>query len=71
MNEGKRKAKGQGRVSKIAVMGLLERHSEKGHSTVKTEIVPDISRSTLHRKVKERVEAGSEDTQMRYHRIED
>ena len=60
MHEGKRKAKGRGTVGKVAVMGLLARHTEAGHSQVRTEIIPDISRPTLHRKVKDHVESGAE-----------
>jgi transposase-like protein len=39
---------------------LLERHSEVGHSTVKTDIVPNITRPTMQAKVREHVESGSE-----------
>ncbi len=60
MHKNARKVKGTGGVGKVAVMGLLERHSEQGHSTVKTEIVPNTSRSMLHGKVREHVESGSE-----------
>lgn len=39
MHAGKRKAKGRGTVGKAIVMGLLERHTEKKHSTVRTVVV--------------------------------
>jgi transposase-like protein len=42
MHKGKRKAKGSGTVGKVAVMGLLDRHSREFRYT----IVPDIRRST-------------------------
>ncbi len=60
MHKGKREAKGRGTVGKTPVMGLLERHSENGHSTVRTEVVPDIKAETLQGKVKEYVEKGSD-----------
>jgi transposase-like protein len=60
MHKGVRKAKGRGTAGKTIVMGLLERHSEVGHSTVKTDIVPNITRPTMQAKVREHVESGSE-----------
>lgn len=42
-----RKIKGTGGMGKVAVMGLLERHSKKGHSTVKVSVVPDRKKQTL------------------------
>ena len=54
MHPGARKAKGRGTVGKAVVMGLLERHGE-----VRTEVVPNIVKRTLHEKVKEHVEPGS------------
>lgn len=60
MHKGARKAKGGGVVGKTAVMGLLERHSEQGHSTVKIEVVAETNKATLQGKVREHVEAGSE-----------
>ena len=55
-----RKVNGRGGAGKTIVMGLLERHSEKGHSTVKTEIEPNTKTETLQNKVREHVEAGSD-----------
>ena len=54
MHPGARRAKGRGTVGKAVVMGLLERHGE-----VRTEVVPNIVRGTLHEKVREHVEPGS------------
>ena len=54
MHPGARKAKGRGTVGKAVVMGLLERHGE-----VRTEVVPNIVRRTLHEKVREHVQPGS------------
>jgi transposase-like protein len=54
MHAGARKAKGRGTVGKAVVMGLLERHGE-----VRTEVVSDIRRGTLHPEVKKHVEPGS------------
>lgn len=60
MHKGARKAAGRGANGKTAVMGLLERHSETGHSTVRTEVVAETSKATLQGKVKEHVETGSD-----------
>jgi transposase-like protein len=62
MHKGKRaqKIKGRGPMGKTAVMGLLERHGEDGHSTVKTKMVPNVKRKSLSPEVREHVEAGSE-----------
>jgi Transposase zinc-ribbon domain/ISXO2-like transposase domain len=38
---------GTGPANKTAVMGLLERHSDKKHSQVRTAVVRDIQRTTL------------------------
>jgi transposase-like protein len=59
MHKGKRKAKGRGVVGKAAVMGLLERHGEKGKSKVRTFVVDNTKRRTLQPVVREHVEAGS------------
>ncbi|HEY8750807.1 MAG TPA: IS1595 family transposase [Tepidisphaeraceae bacterium] len=59
MHKGKRKAKGRGVVGKAAVMGLLERHSEKGKSKVRTFVVDNTKRKTLQPVVRTHVEAGS------------
>ncbi len=49
------KIRGRGASGKIAVMGLLERHGE-----VRTKVVPDTKKRTLHVEVRENVEPGSE-----------
>jgi transposase-like protein len=49
-----RKIHGTGGSGKVAVMGLLERHGE-----VRTMVVPNVRRKSLHREVSKHVEAGS------------
>jgi transposase-like protein len=62
MHKSKReeKIKGTGGMGKAAVMGLLERHGENGHSRVKTKVVPNVRRRTLSPQVREHVIEGSE-----------
>lgn len=57
MHKSKREKiiKGRGTIGKVAVMGLLERHTGK----VQTKIIPDTSRKTIPPAVRESVEAGS------------
>src|SRR5579872_6391342 len=57
MHVSKRRAKitGTGGVGKVAVMGLLERHGK-----VKTSVLPDVQRRTLHAEIMENVEVGSQ-----------
>jgi transposase-like protein len=55
MHPGKRKAKGRGAAGKAVVMGLLERHGE-----VRTFVVDNTKRTTLHPVVKQHVEKGSQ-----------
>jgi transposase-like protein len=43
-----------------AVMGLLERHDGKKHSTVRAAVVPDRKRQTLHEVIHKNVEPGSQ-----------
>jgi transposase-like protein len=52
--------KGTGGAGKTAVMGLLERHGPDGHSRVRTKIVPNVRRRTLHREIRDNVQEGSE-----------
>jgi len=72
MHKGKRAEKitGRGPMGKTAVMGLLERHGEDGHSTIKVaKVVPNTKRKSLSPEVRAHVEAGSEvftDTLMSY-----
>lgn len=62
MHRSKReqKIKGTGGMGKAAVMGLLERHGEDGHSTVRTKVVPNVRRRTLAPEVREHVKTGAE-----------
>src|SRR5579864_950670 len=62
MHKDKRALKitGTGGMGKVAVMGLLERHGEDGHSKVKAKVVPNVRRKTLAPEVREHVEEGSE-----------
>jgi len=46
---------GTGGAGKVAVMGLLERHGE-----VRTSVLPDVQRQTLHGRIQEHVEPGSQ-----------
>jgi transposase-like protein len=72
MHKGKRAEKitGRGPMGKTAVMGLLERHGEDGHSTIKVaKVVPNTKRKSLSPEVRAHVEEGSEiftDTLMSY-----
>jgi transposase-like protein len=49
-----------GMVGKTAVMGLLERHGEDGHSKVRAAVVPNVKRSTLSPAVRSNIAPGSE-----------
>jgi transposase-like protein len=49
---------GTGGKGKVAVFGLLERHSE-GKSRVRAQVVPNRWKETLHPIIKENVETGS------------
>jgi transposase-like protein len=62
MHKGKRKLKitGRGGMGKVAVMGLLERHGEDGHSKVEAKVVRNVKRKTLAPEIRERIEEGSE-----------
>jgi transposase-like protein len=57
-----RKAKitGTGGMGKVAVMGLLERHGKDETSQVRTKVLRNVQRSTLHGHIRENVEPGSE-----------
>ena len=56
----KRRITGTGGKDKTAVLGVLERHTpEKGHSTVKTAVVGNRKKKTLHIEVKKHVQAGA------------
>jgi transposase-like protein len=62
MHKGRREQKitGTGGAGKTAVMGLLERHGEDGHSKVRAKVVPNVRRKTLSPEVRENVAEGSE-----------
>jgi transposase-like protein len=62
MHQDKRAEKitGTGGSGKAAVMGLLERHGEDGHSRVKAKVVPNVRRKTLAPEVRQHVEEGAE-----------
>ena len=62
MHEDKRAEKitGTGGMGKTAVMGLLERHGEGGHSRVKAQVVPNVKRKTLSPQIRAAVSDGSE-----------
>lgn len=61
MHGSKRRQKinGTGGKDKAAVMGTLERHSEKGHSTVKVKVVPNVKRSTVSPEIRANIGPGS------------
>ncbi|CAN5556175.1 IS1595 family transposase [soil metagenome] len=67
--ERKRKIHGTGGSGKVAVMGLLERHGE-----VRTMVVPNVRRRSLHGEVSKHVEQGStvySDALRSYDQLED
>src|SRR5262249_44157844 len=49
---------GHNNIDKVIVMGVLER-GDKGTSKVRTQVIPDRRRETLHPIVKENVTAGT------------
>jgi hypothetical protein len=55
-----RKIKGRGQVGKTIVMGLLERHSGKKHSTVRVEVLPKHpTQEDMHDIIHKNVEPGA------------
>jgi transposase-like protein len=54
-----RKIKGTGGSGKEAVLGIIERTSEKGSSRIKTSHVPNVKRRTLAPEIRATVELGS------------
>jgi transposase-like protein len=52
--------KSRGGAHMTNVMGLLERHSGKKHSTVRTAVLPDRTKETLHAVIHKNVEPGSQ-----------
>jgi hypothetical protein len=60
MHKDKRaKITGTGGAGKAAVMGLLERHTEKGKSKVRTKVLTSTKRTELHGEVHKHVEPGT------------
>ncbi|MEO8601408.1 MAG: IS1595 family transposase [bacterium] len=55
-----RKIKGTGGAGKVAVMGLLQRHGKKGHSTVKTVVLNTRRKAELGAAVRLHVEPKSQ-----------
>jgi hypothetical protein len=53
------KSKTGGHVGKVAVQGLLERHSKTGHSTIRTAVVKNTRSEHIQAVVRANVEAGS------------
>jgi transposase-like protein len=51
--------KGTGMSGKAAVMGLLERHSKRGHSTIRVAVVPNNRKAPLQAGVRINVEQGA------------
>jgi transposase-like protein len=51
--------KGTGMSGKAAVIGLLQRHSPKGHSTIRVAVVPNNRKAPLQAGVRINVEPGS------------
>jgi transposase-like protein len=51
---------GTGGNNKTAVMGLLERHAEKGKSQVRAKVINNTRRETLHSVIHQNVSAGSQ-----------
>jgi transposase-like protein len=51
--------RGTGMMGKTAVMGLLERHGKRGHSTIRVATVPNNKRWALQAGVRLNVEPGS------------
>lgn len=56
----KAKITGTGGMGKVAVMGLLERHGKDEISRVRTKVLQNVKRGSLHTSIRENVEAGSE-----------
>jgi len=59
-HENKKLKAGRGTVGKAIVLGLLERGDEQQASRVKTAVIKDTCRKTLHNKITANVEAGTE-----------
>ncbi|MGE0043450.1 MAG: IS1595 family transposase, partial [Vicinamibacterales bacterium] len=46
-------------AGKVAVMGLLERHSKNGRSRVRTAVIPNVRRHSVREQVSKHVEPGA------------
>lgn len=55
MHESKKRHLGTGGAGKVAVMGLLDRHTRE----VRTHVVPNVQAETLQARIRQHVEAGS------------
>src|SRR5262245_24826797 len=51
--------KGTGGMGKVAVQGLLKRHSKGGHSTIRVSVVPNVRKGTLQANVHDCVRRGA------------
>lgn len=62
MHKDRREAviKGTGGAGKVAVMGLLERHGKDQISRVRTKVLHNVRAVSLHKEIRDNVEAGSE-----------
>src|SRR5580658_2601366 len=58
--ERARRITSNGVAGKTAVMGLLQRHDGKKHSTVRTAVVSDRFKNTLHPIIHKNVEPGTQ-----------
>ncbi|HYX31242.1 MAG TPA: IS1595 family transposase [Pyrinomonadaceae bacterium] len=70
MHETKKKHLGTGGAGKVAVMGLLDRHSRE----VRCQVVPNVRTGSLDRTVRQHVESGSvvySDAFKSYNKLED
>jgi transposase-like protein len=59
MSARKRRITGTGGKDKTAVMGILERGDDEGHSKVRTAVITNRKKKTLHAEVKKHVQADS------------
>jgi transposase-like protein len=59
MHKSRRTKMRTGGADKVAVMGLLERHGEKGKSKVRVKVIPNVQRDTLHGEIVKNVKPGT------------
>ena len=70
MHRDKRKRLALGRrslTSKVAVMGLLERHGSDGHSVVRLKVLSGLKKSQIHDNVRDHVALGAKVTSDAFH----